>query len=148
MSSKLLDVLHRLPQSMSSRQRLFVDSTGYIRTDDFPWIVRPLFQLWTGGYCRRALIQRLYELSTELFRFERAARRRVVPHVQAFRKTGSILASVDVCLCHIGSILESMGTLLSLIDHIVRTYATDLVLLQTSIRTTTQKLAELQLQFR
>lgn len=148
MSSTLLDVLQHLPQSISSRQRLFVDHTGNIRVDQSPWMVRPLFQFWSGRYCRRALIQRLYDLSTELFHFERAARRRVVPSIPSYRRSGTVLASVDVCLCHIGIVLASMETLLSLIAHMVQHYAVDLVLLQTNICTTTQKLTELQLEYR
>ena len=113
-----------------------------------PWIVRPLFQLWLSGYCRRALIQRLYDLSTELFHFERAARRRVLPYVYSYRTSGTVLASVDVCLGHIDVVLASMETLLALIEHMVHLYAIDLVLLQTSICTTTQKLSNLQVQYR
>ena len=139
MHSELIYALRCLPSNVGGSRRFCVNTNGIIMKDEMPMTMRPLLNLFMGGYSRSALVRRLHTLSLDVEHFQQDACKYIYPHIDSFRRTNIVSSTVDVYLYNVRTVLEGSATLLSIVNQILQTYASDqyisymLIIIQTRI---------------
>jgi hypothetical protein len=148
MHSELIYALRCLPSNVGESRRFFVNTNGIIMKDEMPMTMRPVLNLFMGGYSRSALVRRLHTLSLDMEHFQQDACKYIYPHIDSFRRTNIVSSTVDAHLYNVRTVLEGSATLLDIVKHMLQTYSSDqyisdmLVIIQTRICSSVNSLYE------
>ena len=148
MHSELFHALRCLPSNVGGNRRFFVNTKGIIMKDEMPMTMRPVCNIFLGGYSRSALVKRLHTLSLDLEQFQQDACKYIYPHIDSFRRTNIVSSTVDAYLYNVRTVIEGSATLLDIVNHMLQTYSSDqyisdmLIIIQTRICSSVNSLYE------